>query len=129
MKFNKDHPLFFVTLAGVGILFFFFIAKKEDRKLNDNKVITNGLVTDYRFNKAGVDFEFEFYILQKRYINSTTFGGLCHKLIGEVRGRSFPVIYERGNPENSRLLITEKSFRRFDIGMPDSLNWVKSSCK
>ena len=40
--------------------------------------------------------------------------------------RSLPIACEKGNPENSRILIIPKDFEYFEIPFPDSLKWIKN---
>ena len=38
-----------------------------------------------------------------------------------IMGKTFPVIYDEKNPENSCILILERDFLDFDLTLPDSL--------
>jgi len=39
-------------------------------------------------------------------------------------GKKFPVIYEKGNPNNCMFLITPEDFAIYNRPFPDSLRWV-----
>lgn len=40
-------------------------------------------------------------------------------------GRRLPVIYEKTDPSNGALLVSERQFNRFNLDRPDSLAWTR----
>lgn len=40
-------------------------------------------------------------------------------------GMHFPIAYEKGNPENSEIIITPEDFKEFKLPFPDSLRWIR----
>ncbi len=74
-----------------------------------------GVSLCYRYTVSGVDYEdCNGYRLLNSRDGREAFDG-----------RTFPVIYERGDPGSSKLLINKNDFDVFSISFPDSLLWVK----
>ncbi len=91
-------------------------------------MLTNALVVRTESYTAGTSFVFEHYINNVRYENSTMYGSICVSAIRKIKGREFPIIYEKGNPKNSRVLLTEKQFKKVNLIFPDSLQWISETC-
>lgn len=118
----------FLIVAGVGIIF--LSHKNQFEQIRKNKGLTVGLIIDNKPFKGGnASFVYEYYLEGQRYTNETPFGSACTEFNRAVIGKTFPVVYEGGNPQNSQVLITEKSFARFDMKQPDTLKWVNSYCE
>lgn len=120
-----------IGLVVLGIFGLFLYYKGKDGGISNHRGFTTGKVLKTEALKGGgtEDFTYEYYVEGKRYTNSTSFGGLCVDLVRAVQDRILPVIYDGQHPENSRLLLTEKSFERFDLRLPDSLRTLNSLCE
>lgn len=124
---NKSGILVWLLIT-ITVLVVYFSYKGRNKAIIQNKGETSGVIIDIKGLKAGgTDFVYEFILEGKRYRNSTSFG-LCSDLVQAILGKSFPVVYDGSNPENSELLITKQSFDRFSIQQPDSLKWVNNYC-
>ena len=72
-------------------------------------------------------FEYRYYIEGKKYLNKISLG-IKFQSHGSsyLMNRTLPVAYEKGNPNNSWLLIKPNDFEYFNLPFPDSLNWIKT---
>jgi hypothetical protein len=126
MKNTKD-----CLLVGAILTFFIYLGIShwwDTRSIKQDKRFTSGTVIKIKPSKGGDIVVFEYIVSEKKFTNQDGFAGFCSDLSGQLQNHTFPVIYESGDPQNSRLLITEKSFSRFDLSLPDSLKWVLDYC-
>jgi len=112
----------------------YIVAPKDKRKIKDNPVLVNGAVIKKIENINKVSdaylFSYSFYVGNNLITNKHSIGlefksNSVYNATNYLMERSLPVVYEKGNPKNSRLLITPNDFSFFQIQFPDSLQWIK----
>ncbi len=140
-KYSKYKLPFFyglisIAVAGLFVLFLIRLLNNyitvpwNKKKIKKNYVIFNGAVITEMTSSAKTSdlhaFTFSYYS-EKRILTNKHNIGLNFKSNSAhyLMEKSLPVIYERGNPGNSRLLIVPKDFEYFEIPYPDTLQWIK----
>ena len=80
-----------------------------------------------RGNAATITFIFNFYVDNKSIGGSSSLNSSelnFEDAKSFLLGRTFPVIYNPGNPKNNLILIRPKDFGKFNYSFPDSLKWI-----
>lgn len=85
------------------------IVYNNDQNLKKNHLFTIGKPTKVWYINFRYEYDYVFYIDNKEYKDRSDYSDLRPK---EVIGKKFCVIYEVGNPSNSKIL--------FDIPIMDS---------
>lgn len=99
----------------------------ETENIKKNLAYAKGVVTKTKARKGSWLVFYEFKV-GNNVIKDKVVMNLCLKLSYKIEGQSFTVIYNSLKPKQSRILITERSFSRFNLTLPDSLNWTKEVC-
>ena len=79
-----------------------------------------------RGNGGGLNIDYFFILNNKKYKSTLaikTSELSQYDCNNYFIGRTFPVVYEPGNPSNSILLIRPVDFKSFGIPFPVSLRW------
>lgn len=118
----------------IGLFNNYIIIPNNKKRIKENPFVVNGaMITGINnINKVSdaYSFTFSYYIDKKMFINKHTIGlelksNSVYNVTNYLMEKRLPVIYENGNPKNSRLLIAPKDFEYFEIQFPDSLKWIK----
>jgi hypothetical protein len=120
VQLKKKLPaLIFFLMAGYLVIGVWL----KSRDLKKNGIILTGIITDVTTSAKSpvVNFKYEFVYNGKLYKDDSEAG--VYKPISFI-GLSFPV---RFSPKTSRskILITPRDFKTYDLKYPDSLTWVK----
>jgi len=98
---------------------------------NHNRYIEGGELTTGTIYKEphplrlySYSIHYEYFVNGVKYngLKATTFNS---ELSYKLRGKQFPVIYVKGNPSESRMLMFEYDFDVLQLNYPDSLKWVE----
>ncbi len=81
--------------------------------------ITIGIVTGFNDSKPFHGIMYEYYIDQKRYVNSANYN--CEL----PKSTKVPVIYSCSDEDNSGLLLLPEDFHKYNMEYPDSLKWLE----
>jgi len=115
----------FISIMVMVCLFVGYMIKGDE--LKQNAVLTTGTVLkfhrDYRSNGGSIRYVFDSG--GKQYENTGGYPRLYSDDGYNFEGKVFPVVYDHGDPGNSRMLITPGDFKTYNIPFPDTLNWVK----
>lgn len=134
--------VYFIGLVVCGLVVWGFmemfnnyiIIPRNKRKIRENPVLVNGAVVTKIQNINKISdaymFTFSFHIGDQLLTNKHSIGlefksNSVNNATNYLMSRSLPVMYEKENPKNSRLLIAPKDFEYFEIQFPDSLKWIK----
>ena len=110
----------------VLVLFGFWSTTREKRKFNKEGRLTKGIFVSYRhYSPARLSMTYSYKVNGKKYTRNTTLIEYPQKSENIFLNKSFPVIYLKNHPEESRILCSESRFKYFDIDFPDSLEWTK----
>ena len=121
-----------VLCTSALILIFFLYKEKTDKnKLKKNAILLNGVellkaskvMRSYSIYTCHFIFFYKGKRIETYQRNSIDINIKTSLLVG----KSFPIIYENGNPSNTCILISKESFKKFDIPFPDSLKWLYNS--
>lgn len=120
----------YTIIAGAVVIIisfiFLFVSRSQDHLLNHHELIKDVTVTgvtEVATHPGAWDLDYSFEVngnMEHCTKRMSTLVGRPDYLVN----KSFPLIYETGHPENSRLLITPRNFQRYDMSFPDSLQWV-----
>jgi len=126
-KINKIAIICLVTVSVIVIV----IAIISRQRLKSNSTSSSAHVLQV-FTARGINGYSVRYVYQingKEYFNSSLLA--FNKINGTYLGcllnnRNLPVVYERSNPQNSRMLFDSKDFGEFNIEVEDSLKRIVS---
>ena len=123
----------FVCTVGffIGIWHNYISIPTNKKKIKENLQVANGAIITKIKSVAKVSdlhtFTYSYFVGEQKQIQSCNIGmNFKSNASNYLMERSLPVAYEKGNPENSRLLIVPKDFEYFEILFPDSLKWIKN---
>lgn len=122
---NRNLWLPFLISGLIGVLFWF--NRNDRRKLKESGLLTNGYVYKTfgggnRSSKLGLKYS---YILNdKNYESSNTYIKHSFSQGDRFEGKYFPVIYDKQDPSNSKILIDRDDFNEYRLDYPDSLIWI-----
>ena len=96
---------------------------KSASRLLKNGVLTTATTYDYHFSLKGAK-GYSYRIV----VNGKGYDGF----LGDGQGigkpvflyKTFPVIYNREDPSENRMLVSPRSFEFYGLSFPDSLKWV-----
>lgn len=117
-------PIVFIALM-LGIIK--YRGCKIERRLYDNKVFSVGEIYDYHglAKSQSTSFNCRFIVNGVEYTFSQIVYDVDYAYGRHFLGKTFPVIYEKGNPYNCELLILPENFQHINMPYPDSLKWVQ----
>ena len=105
----------FIAVCLLGIAYALF----QKKQLKDNYVITIGKVKDVEYTSKSTDY-FVSYIfpenngISKSSIKYIKFNDIVFLKILLVN-KNFPVVYQKNNPNNNRMLFLEKDYKEYGI--------------
>jgi hypothetical protein len=127
--------MFLISFSFLIVLSPFFLYQlyrnKERRAIRKNQALTTARITalTYQRNKAKSWYR-TLATYQVGNARFTCTGSasytLSHPQRSTLIGAQLPVIYEKDNPANGELLVSERQFDRFNLSFPDSLAWTKA---
>ncbi|WP_343675078.1 hypothetical protein [Chitinophaga sp.] len=117
-------PIVIIVLLGALCS---YLGAPYRNRLYNNKVFTTCEIYDYGIiaRSVGTSFSCRFYVDGEKYVFSEDVREIAMRNADVFLGKSFPVVYEKGNPSNFRMLMLPEDFQKFDMPYPDSLNWVR----
>lgn len=135
MDKEKKHVYLFNTFSVCLIILFFiiwdYIYEKEVQSLKENKVLTYGTVlyTTRIPRSSGDSFwiEYEFKVNDTLFQNKSTINidynhvYLVHDILFL---KSLPLIYDKTNIENNKMLFLKDDYIRFGLVRPDTLGKI-----
>jgi len=80
--------------------------------------VTSSTVTKVKYQTR---YKYEFEVNGKKITGLTERYNFYIENQDAIMGKTFPVIYDEKNPENSCILILERDFTEFNLTQPDSL--------
>lgn len=86
-----------------------------------------GIVTRVKAQKGLKLIQYTFNINEAKY-NGADLQNICIELSRETVGKEFSVLYDKNDPTTSSILISKKSFDKYNVRFPDSLQWVIETC-
>ena len=126
-------PLLVILLCG------YLNGKKYDQAIRENSSLTVGKVYGYEhINKHSpvlkYEFSFDGIVYYSTSSNSTTnwlhWEDTYKTKFPKINRKTFPVYFSKDAPNKyNKILVTPEDFSEFNIGFPDSLNWVKTLLK
>ena len=94
--------------------------------LSNNYALVEGTIEDFRRHvKPGrISIHYDYTIDNRIYHGSKTYPLLrTYKSI--IVKQKFPVAYDRGNIENSELILTGKDVDKYQLKLSDNYKWVE----
>jgi hypothetical protein len=127
---RRKNLIGFTILIFVGA-FIYFMAYKEDKALAANKKITIGRVYEtatYYQNPNSVFVKYTYALNGKEYKGQTSLVSEhkyddCQFLRTVLVGKTFPVIYDSLDYDNSKILLAKRDYERYGIKRVDTLNY------
>ena len=107
---NKRGIFIFLLLCAV-IIIGLYNSWKDEISLNNNKKMTIGRVTDFKYSTRTGHIDFKFYVKGQLYDTSDPDDSGWPKYVREARAikyKFYPVEYDATNPNNSKIQITKK---------------------
>ena len=125
----KNYIVYIIGFLVLGAAIFWatFINNEVDN-INTNKGNTEGVVVEVRERRGASKRVFYKFVVDAKEYKSEDLMVMCSRLSIKIEGRTFPVVYNKLNPKQARILITPKSFKRFNQVLPDNLHWVRDVC-
>lgn len=128
--FRKNTFLILVFLVFAFAFIWNVFLDNEKKNIRRNPAYTYGTLLRTKARKGAYKIIiYEYTINNKKYEESCLMDKKCNALFNQAIGLYFPVIYNRLKPQQSRMLISESSFKEFGLSLPDSLIWVKEYCR
>ncbi|MEE1946416.1 DUF3592 domain-containing protein [Pedobacter sp. KR3-3] len=124
---KKSNLLILAFATFLLLLFVYYKQQQRNRKL----LVTNGVLTTAKFidyfqpvtaGQSGL--RFIYYVRERRY-HAMAYYHVSDNYV-EYVGRQVPVIYQKDDPDNNRILLTKPDFAQFGLPFPDSLAWIDS---
>jgi hypothetical protein len=106
------------------------MAYREEKNLLKHKTFTVGTVKDiatYYQNGGQVFIKYEFKVVERIYDGQTSIVSKNkyndrNFLKTVLIKRTFPVVFDSSDPDNSKILLAKDDYRKFNIKRPDSLS-------
>lgn len=99
--------------------------KRFDRQILQSPAFSVGHFTELKVSKgSGLQGYYSFTVNGVTY-SSGHIDGRYRNFGKSIYDRSFPVIYNRKDPQTNRILVFTNDFSEFGLAYPDSLNWVE----
>lgn len=119
------------VLVGGGITYSTISSNKKIKniKANPNQTVarvfdkfipqvTSSTVTKVKYQSR---YKYEYWVNEKKYTALSDRYNFYIENQNAIMDKSFPVIYDEKNPQNSCILILERDFAEFNLNQPDSL--------
>jgi hypothetical protein len=133
MDKKRKNIYLFNIISGCLLFLFFFLwcsnQEKDEQSLIENKVLTYGqvLYTSRIPKSSGSSFwiEYEFKLNDTLFQNKTTINidydhvNIVHDILFL---KSLPLIYDKTNVENNKMLFLKDDYIRFGLVRPDTLS-------
>lgn len=129
-KFVRDASGLLLLIVFVFLPLTFLTERCDEKKLAKRKEkmqLTTGTIVK-RFaplRSAGRSFEYVYYVGGKRYSHDYSVNLNLYNRFGVFENKRFPVVYEKDNPSNGKMLIFRQDFPQYGIAFPDSLRWAQ----
>jgi hypothetical protein len=137
MEEKGKYDYLFNIIFGCLLFLFFFMwcsnQEKDEQRLIENKVLTYGTVlyTKRIPRSSGTSFwiEYEFRINDSLFQNKSTinidydYENLVHDILFL---KNLPLIYDKTNIENNKMLFSKDDYIHFGMTRPDTLNEIFS---
>ena len=119
----------FMSLLAVPLVIGYINSKMFKNKVLENPTMATGTITGFSSAYKRADaLEFFFKHNEQIYTtitNSSGKGTDYETLYKYIKGKSFPVIFNKADPKKySVLLVVPEDFEEYGLKYPDSLNWV-----
>ena len=123
---SKFHYLFFTLFILLAAIALAINHVKESDLASDFSVTSGHYVGFSRGVKTGGGIRFSYLVGGQRYVEKCKSPSVsCQKnlfLYDKIlKSKSWVVLYERGNPENSEILIFLDQYKKYGLEVPDSL--------
>lgn len=125
MNRSKKTAIFIGSLLTFLIVFYFVSGKRKIPV--ENSKLVKGMVTSVKAQKGLKLIQYTFSLNETKY-SGEDLQNICVELGREIIGKEFAVIYDKYDPNTSSILISKKSFDKYDVSFPDSLKWVIETC-
>jgi hypothetical protein len=115
--------IFLITIIG------FIRGCINTQDLEQSFEVTSGWVIGKSGSKNGDTIDY-YFKLDGREIDGRSIGGgiLCQRYaknrVRLIKGLLMPIVYERGDPENNRLLLFKSEYAKFRVAVPEELREV-----
>ncbi|HEU4552095.1 MAG TPA: hypothetical protein VFS25_04645 [Chitinophaga sp.] len=108
-------------------IYLFIVYQFKGSELKNNAIITTGVILKFKsdYRGEGGAFVYSFNINGKYYENQRAYPNIRSSDGYNLEGKIFPIVYDKNDPDNNRMLITDKDFKTYSIPFPDSLKWVE----
>lgn len=127
-KYDYIYKIIFGVILFLFLFRMFYNSEKDEQSLIKNKVLTYGTVlyTSRIPKSSGTSFwvEYEFKINDKLFQNKSAISidynyvDLVHDILFL---KSLPLIYDKTNIENNKMLLLKDDYIRFGLIRPDTL--------
>ncbi len=124
MTFPRDKIKYLILIGIIlaWVLFVIIPSIKDKEKLLKKHNLTTAVIFDWNHDsKSGYWLDYEYFVNSVRYEHSTKDQELSREKIKSLIGKSFPLVYFPGDPDNSQLLYRPIDFNEYNIIPPDSL--------
>ncbi|MDH7463465.1 hypothetical protein QEG73_19350 [Chitinophagaceae bacterium 26-R-25] len=113
------------VLALLGYFIYYAYNNYQSFKQRDKTIITVAHIeSGDSGNKGSLKFKIWYMLGNERKDDEVTEFYLKFSIIRRLVGKTVPMVYLKDNPEEKRLLISEKNFDMTNIPFPDSMRWT-----
>lgn len=112
---KKVQIILFVGICLAGIIY----AVYQRNKLEDNYLISIGEIKDVEYTSKSTDYFVSYTFQETEGINKSS---IAYRKFGDIvflktllSGKRLSVIYQKGEPENNRMLFLRKDYRKYGI--------------
>ncbi|MDH7448464.1 hypothetical protein [Aquimarina sp. 2201CG14-23] len=107
-----------VIIAVILFTFGFYNTCESENNLSENKKITLGKVTDFKYKSKGGSISYEFYANGELHKTSDPDNSGWPGYVRDVRaekGKFYKVEYDNNNPKNSKIIIDKNSKSHMEL--------------
>lgn len=125
-KNNCKHIIVLASILLIIISIAYINQKIKTDSIKSGYGICKGTVTGgkYVYRPAAYNLLYS-YSVDNMVFNDNSHISIHKNYFKYFVGRDFPVIYSKGNPRKSQLLIFPRHFDAWNLDFPDTLEWVK----
>lgn len=118
---NQRRLVILVLMAFVSFCIIYSFYRTNDLKKSGTTLSGRVLSDAFPSKSSVMEFKYEFYYKGQKHTDFSS-AGVTNS--SEFIGKIFPVRYSP-KTQSSEILITPTHFKRYGLGFPDSLTWVK----
>ena len=123
-----------VLLVIAVMLSLFIVGVIQNKRLHKDFVVSNGVITELNYypkHQSGkISFKYRYEVDKESFSNTTPIP--CDKqnmsTLGKMlTNRSMPIVYYRGDPGISDILLTKKQFDEYKLDIPEHIRAIVDS--